>query len=255
MIEKFKKYKFLFEELVKRDFKKKYKRTVLGMLWSLLSPLMQLAVMSLVFTNLFGKTTAHYTIYLFAGNILFSYFRDATYTGMSSLVANAGIFTKVNVPKYIFLLSQNVSSFINFCLTLVVFFLFAMLDGVAFSWKFLLLVYPVLCLVIFNIGFGLILSALFVFYKDTQYLYDIFTMLLMYLSAIFYKVDSFSATGQQLFKLNPIYVYITYFRTIVLENAFPSADIYVLCIAYALAAILLGGWIYKRYNYKFLYYV
>jgi len=255
MIEKLKKYKFLFEELVKRDFKKKYKRTVLGMLWSLLSPLLTLAVMSLVFTNLFGRTTVHYTIYLFAGNIVFAYFREATYTGMSSLVANASIFTKVNVPKYIFLLSQNVSSFINFCLTLLIFFLFAAFDGVAFTWKFILLIYPIACLVIFNLGIGLILSALFVFYKDTQYLYDIFIMLLMYLSAIFYKVDTFSMTAQQLFMLNPIYVYITYFRSIVLDSAIPSLSIQILCVVYALAAILLGGWIYKKYNYKFLYYL
>jgi len=171
MLNKIRKYKFLFEELVKRDFKKKYKRTVLGILWSLLSPLLTLLVMRIVFTEFFGRTTNHYTTYLFAGTLVFSYFSDATNQGMSSLVDNAGIFTKVNVPKYLFLLSKNVSSLINFGLTFLIFLGFCLLDGIAFHWKFLLLVYPIVCLVFFNIGVGSILSALYVFFKDIQYLY------------------------------------------------------------------------------------
>ena len=110
MFQKMKKYRFLFEELVKRDFKKKYKRTVLGMLWSILSPLLTLAVMALVFSQFFGRSTEHYVIYLFCGNLLFSYFSDATNGGMRSLIGNAGIFTKVDVPKYMFLLSRNVQA-------------------------------------------------------------------------------------------------------------------------------------------------
>ena len=171
--------------MVKRDFKKKYKRTILGMLWSLISPLLTLLVMAVIFTRFFGRTTPHYIVYLFTGNMVFSYFRDATNSGMSSLVTNSSIFTKVNVPKYLFLLSKNVSSLINFGLTLVIFFIFVAADGIPFSWRFIILVYPIVCLVLFNIGIGFILSAFYVFYKDVQYLYDIFTLLLMYLSAIF----------------------------------------------------------------------
>lgn len=255
MLERLKKHRFLFEELVKRDFKKKYKRTVLGMLWSLLSPLLMLLVMSLVFTNIFGRTTPHYIIYLFAGNLVFTYFKDATNGGMNSLIANAGIFTKVNVPKYLFLLSKNVSSLINFLLTLIIFFIFVAFDGIAFTWKFLLLIYPICCLVIFNIGVGFILSALYVFYRDIQYLYDIFTMLLMYVSAIFYTIDAFPAAYQKLFYLNPIYVYITYFRSIVIGGVIPGIIVHILCLLYSLLVIVAGGWFYKKYNYKFLYYV
>lgn len=255
MIEKIKKYQFLFEELVKRDFKKKYKRTVLGMLWSLISPLLTLLVMSLVFTRFFGRTTPHYTIYLFVGNLIFSYFRDATSGGMGSLMANSGIFTKVNVPKYLFLLSRNVSSLINFGLTLVIFFIFVAFDGISFNWKFILLLYPTACLVMFNIGVGFILSAIYVFYKDVQYLYDIFTLLLMYLSAIFYRVDAFPVLSQKLFLLNPLYVYISYFRAIVIDSAVPDLNIQLLCIVYGIAAAFIGGYMYKKFNYKFLYYV
>lgn len=163
-------YQFLFEELVKRDFKKKYKRTLLGMAWSILSPLLTLLVMSLVFTRFFGRTTPHYTTYLFCGNLIFSYFNESTTQGMTSLTGNAGIFTKVNIPKYLFLFSKNVQTLINFGLTLCVFVMFCIVDHITFTWKFILLLYPILLLVLFNIGFGLILSALFVFFRDIQYL-------------------------------------------------------------------------------------
>ena len=119
--ERIEKHKFLFSELVKRDFKKKYKRTVLGMVWSVLSPLLTLLVMRLVFTRFFGRGMNHYTTYLFCGTLVFNYFNESTSQGMSSLMSNAGIFTKVNVPKYLFLLSKNVQTLINFALTLMVF--------------------------------------------------------------------------------------------------------------------------------------
>ena len=124
---------------MKRDFKKKYKRTVLGMAWSVLSPLLTLLVMSLVFTQFFGRNMAHYTTYLFCGNLVFSYFNEATSQGMTSLTGNAGIFSKVNVPKYLFLFSKNVQTLINFGLTLIVFFIFCIFDHIAFTWRFIFL--------------------------------------------------------------------------------------------------------------------
>ncbi len=252
---RFKENQFLFSELVKRDFKKKYKGTFLGMIWSVLSPLLMLLVMSLVFTNFFGRNVEHYTIYLFCGNIIFSYFSDSTNGGMDALMSNSAIFSKINVPKYLFLFSKNVSSLINFALTVVVFFIFCIVDKITFSFAFLLLIYPIICLMIFNLGIGLILSALFMFFRDIKYLWGIFIQLLMYLSAIFYTVDSFGETMQKMFYLNPIYVYIKYFRTVVLEGSVPSLEMHALCIAYALIAFGIGALIYKKNNHKFLYYV
>ena len=247
--------KFLFSELVKRDFKKKYKRTYLGMLWSVLSPLLTLLVMRIVFTNFFGRGMEHYTTYLFCGNIIFSFFNDATSGGMGALMGNASIFSKINVPKYLFLFSKIVSSLINFGLTFVVFLLFCAIDGVAFTPYFLFLLYPIICIIIFNIGVGLILSALFVFFRDIQYLWSVFTMLLMYMSAIFYTVDGYSETVRMIFHINPIFVYIKYFRMIVLNGELPSWWMHLLAAGYALIAFLIGALIYKKNNHKFLYYV
>lgn len=254
-IKKLKRYQFLFEELVKRDFKKKYKRTVLGMGWSILAPLLHLLVLSMVFTRLLGRNQPHFTIYIFCGNLLFTFFRDATKGGMGTIMGNSGIFTKVNVPKYLFLLSRNVQALINFGLILVVFFIFVAFDGLPFTWKFICLLYPICGLILFNIGVGMILSALFVFFRDTQYLYDVFTMLLMYMSAIFYPVDRFEPDIQKLFMLNPVYTFIRYFRMIVIESTVPSLQYHLLMLAYVAVVLGIGCLMYKRLNTKFLYYV
>lgn len=255
MLQKLKKYQFLFEELVKRDFKKKYKRTVLGMAWSILSPLLTLLVMKLVFTQFFGRNMLHYTTYLFCGNLVFSYFNEATSQGMSSLMGNAGIFSKVNVPKYLFLFSKNVQTLINFVLTLIVFFVFCILDNITFTWKIILLVYPIALLVLFNIGVGLILSALFVFFRDIQYLWSVFTQLLMYMSAIFYTIDGYSQTVQNFFLLNPVYLFIRYFRKIVIEATIPTPAFHLFMLLDVFIVLGLGCWMYKKYNHRFLYYV
>ena len=255
MFNKLLRHQFLFEELVKRDFKKKYKRTVLGMAWSILSPLLMLLVMRLVFTQFFGRGMDHYTTYLFCGNLVFSYFSESTGQGMTSLMGNAGIFTKVNVPKYLFLFSKNVQTLINFGLTLCVFFVFCVLDGITFTWKFICLLYPICCLVLFNVGVGLILSAMFVFFRDIQYLWSVFTQLLMYMSAIFYTIDSYSYTVQCLFLLNPLYLFIRYFRKIVIEATIPTIWFHLLMLADVIIVFGIGCWMYKKYNTRFLYYV
>lgn len=254
-IEKIKNYRFLFSELVKRDFKKKYKRTVLGIFWSVLSPLLQLLVMALVFTKFFGRGMNHYIIYLFTGNLIFSFYKDCTTGGMHSLMQNASIIKKINLPKYIFLLSKDVSSCINFLITLVIYFLFVIADGVPITWRFILLIYPIILLLIFNIGVGFILSALFVLFKDIQYLYSIFTMLLSYLSAIFYTVNIFSPRTQMLFYLNPVYAFIAYSRFIVLQGVVPSLRLHLLLLFYSMIMLLIGCIFYKKLNYKFIYYL
>ncbi len=255
IIQKLAQHRFLFEELVKRDFKRKYKRTVLGMFWSVLFPLMTLMVLKIVFGTFFGRSIPNYTIYLFCGTLLFSYFRETTNTGMVALLNNAPIFSKINVPKYIFLLSASVSSLINFLLSLSVFFLFCIFDNISFSWKMLLLIYPIAGLTVFNIGVAMFVSCLYVFFRDMRYLYDIVLMLLMYMSAIFYSTDAFPPVYQKLFLLNPVYVYISYFRSIVINSAIPDWQISVLVIVYPFIALLFGCLLYKNLNRKFLYYV
>ena len=255
MFKNLKQYQFLFEELVKRDFKKKYKRTVLGMGWSMLMPLLTLLVMKVVFEQFFGRNIDHFTTYLFCGNLLFCWFSESTNHGMRSLYGNAAIFTKVNVPKYLFLFAGSVQTVINFALTLVVFFFFCWMDDITFTWRFLLLVYPILTMLFFCIGIGLILSALFIFFRDIDYLWGVFLQLLMYGSAIFYKIDNFPSNMQMVFACNPVYRHIAYFREIVLGGTIPSWETHLVLAGFAVIALLVGMFMYKRYNTRFLYYV
>ena len=255
IIKKLKQQQFLFEELVKRDFKKRYARTALGMAWSILNPLLQLLVMRLVFTHFFGRNTPHYTTYLFSGMLVFNYFSESTREGMTSLVDNASIFTKINVPKYLFLFAKNVQTLINFLLILLVFFLFCIIDHITFTWKVFLLLYPIVLLVIFNVGTGLILSAIYVVFRDMKYFWSIFLMLLQYLSAIFYQIDTFPDRTQKFFYINPIYLYIRYFRKIVIFGEIPQLSYHALMLAEAIIVFFIGSLMYRKYNLKFLYYV
>jgi len=255
MFQKLKQHQFLLQELVKRDFKKKYKGTVLGMAWSVLSPLLMLLVMRLVFTSFFGKNMEHYTTFLFCGNLVFAYFNESSTQGMAALRENAAIFSKINVPKFLFLMAKNVQTLINFGLTLCVFFLFCLLDGISFSWRFVLLLYPIGCLVLFNLGVGLVLSAMYVFFRDVQYLWSVFVQLLMYGSAIFYSIEGHSPAMQAVFHVNPVFLFIQYFRTVVLHGVVPPLWLHGLILFDALLVLTIGCAIYKKYNHQFLYYV
>lgn len=255
MFERWKRHRFLFEELVKRDFKKKYKRTVLGMGWSMLSPLLMLLVMKIVFEQFFGRAMNHYTTYLFCGLLVFNWFSESTGSGMRCLFGNASIFTKVNVPKYLFLFSVNIQVLLNFLLTLLVFFVFCAIDHVQFTWRFACLLYPITTMLLFNLGVGMVLSALFIFFRDIDYLWSVALQLLMYGSAIFYTVDKFPSNIQLVFSLNPVYRHIAYIREVVLSGSVPSLGTHLTLLGFAVAAFLSGALMYKHYNTKFLYYV
>ena len=255
MLQTLKKHRFLFEELVKRDFDRKYKGTAFGALWSILNPLLSLLIMRVVFGHFFGSSIPHYTTYLFCGMVVFNFFSESTAEGMQALAGNAHIFTKVNVPKYLFLLSKNTQTLINFAITLCVFFLFCAIDKIAFTWKFLALAYPVFMLLVFNLGMGFLLSALYVFFRDMQYLWAVLTQLLLYVSAVFYSIDTFSVHARNAFLLNPIYLFIRYFRKIVIDSVIPSPGFHILMAVDTLAVLLLGIWIYRKYDTEFLYYI
>ena len=187
--------------------------------------------------------------------IIFNYYTESTNEGMNALMSNANIFSKINVPKYHFLFSKNVSALINFGIILLIYFAFVAFDGIAFSWKFLCLAYPITCLIFINLGIGLILSALYIFFRDIQYLYRLFTQVVMYGSAIFYNIEMLSPNIQKIFYCNPIYVVISYFRSIVIKGVVPELWVHGLLALYAVVLFSVGCYVYKKYNYKFLYYI
>ena len=236
---------FLLAELIKRDFVKKYKRTTFGILWSALSPLLLLLTMDLVFGTFFGRNMPHYTIYLFCGLLLFNYFSNTTRSSMTVLYSNAAIYSKVPVPKLYFLISHSAANFINFVVSLVVFFIFVAFDHITFKGNFLLLLYPIICLYFINLGISIFLSTLYIFFRDINYLYPVICRIIMYASAIFYDVNILPGIMRRLLLCNPLYMCIDYFRQLIIHSTVPSISYHLVLGAMALFCMLFGLFTYR----------
>lgn len=251
------KYKFLLYQLIARDFKVKYKRSILGVLWSLLYPILTMAVMAVVFSNIFKFSTpgVNYLVYLLSGLIMFNYFNEASNLAMSSVVANFGLINKIYIPKYIFPLSKCLFVGINFLLTLIPLYIIILITGTPLNIYHLLLPYAFICLFIFTLGMGLILSAVSVFLRDMFYIYGIVMTIWMYLTPIMYDIKTISIEFQQFFKLNPLYHYINFARRIILYNEIPTPFTFIVCAATALITLLIGIVVFKKNQDKFIYYI
>ena len=253
----FKKYSFLLKELISRDFKVKYKRSVLGILWSLLYPVLNMAVMALVFSNIFKFSTpgVNYLVYVLSGLVMFNYFSEASNLSMSSVVANFPLINKIYIPKYIFPLSKCLFVGINFLLTLIPLYIVIFATGTGINIYHLVLPYAYICLFIFTLGMGLILSTISVFLRDMFYIYGIVLTLWTYLTPIMYDISLISPRLQTFFKLNPMYHYINFIRRIILYHEMPSAITFGICAGSALLVLLIGLICFKKNQDKFIYYV
>lgn len=252
-----KKYRFLLNQLISRDFKVKYKRSILGVIWSLLYPILTMTVMALVFSNIFKFSTpgVNYLVYLLSGLVMFNYFSEATNLAMSSVVANFGLINKIYIPKYIFPLSKCLFTGINFLLTLIPLYAIILITGTPLNIYHVFIPYAFVCLFIFTLGMGLILSAVSVFLRDMFYIYGIIMTLWMYVTPIMYDIKMIDASLQIYFKLNPLYHYINFVRRIVLYNEIPTPFTWGVCAATALATLLVGVIVFKKSQDKFIYYI
>ena len=252
-----KKYSFLLQQLVSRDFKVKYKRSVLGIIWSLLYPLLTMAVMAIVFSNVFKFSTpgVSYLAYLLSGLVMFNYFNEASNLSMSSVIANFPLINKIYIPKYIFPLSKCLFVGINFMLTLIPLYVVLLTTGTGVNIYHIFLPYVFVCLFMFTLGFGLILSAVTVFLRDMLYIYGIIIMLWTYLTPIMYDINVISPALQPFLKLNPMYHYINFEREIMLYQRIPQPFTWGICLASSVGVLIIGMIVFKKTQDKFIYYV
>lgn len=257
----FKKYSFLMREMVSRDFKVKYKRSVLGIIWSLLYPLLQMAIMSIVFSQLFKYRMegVNYLVYLMSGLVMFNYFSEATNSAMTSLVTNFPLMKKIYIPKYIFPLSKCIFATINFLLTLIPLLLIIIFSGDAtthciINIYYLLLPFAYVCCFLFCVGLGFILSTISVFLRDIFYIYGIILTIWQYFTPTFYDISMLTPQLQKLFNLNPLYHYITFTRTIILYNKIPDLSNWLWCGGTAIVMFIIGCIVFKYKQDKFIYY-
>jgi len=252
-----KKYSFLLQQLVSRDFKVKYKRSVLGIVWSLLYPILTMAVMAIVFSNVFKFSTpgVSYLAYLMSGLVMFNYFSEASNLCMSSVVANFGLLNKIYIPKYIFPLSKCLFVGINFLLTLIPLYMVLLGTGTGVNIYHLFLPYAFICLFMFTLGMGFILSAVSVFLRDMFYIYGIIVMMWTYLTPIMYDMKMIAENLQPWLKLNPMYHYINFVREIVLYGQSPQPFTWAVCLISSVIVLLVGVIVFRKTQDKFIYYV
>ncbi len=256
-INSLKKYKFLLNQLISRDFKVKYKRSVLGILWSLLYPVLTMCVMAIVFSNVFKFSTpgVSYLVYLQTGLVMFNYFSEATNLSMSSVVANFSLINKVYMPKWIFPLSKCLFAGINFLLTLIPLYAVIILTGTEITWLHVFLPYAVVCLFMFTLGVGLILSTIAVFLRDIYYIYGVVIMFMMYLTPIMYDIKMLDSWMVPILKLNPMYNFINFSRMIIIYRQMPSLDSWAACFISGFVVLVFGVILFRRKQNKFIYYV
>jgi len=249
------KYRFLIRQLVARDFKTKYKRSVLGVLWSLLNPLLTMLVQYFVFSTIFKNDIPFYAAYLLIGVVLFNFFNEVCNLALFSVLGNASLITKVYMPKYIYPLTRVLSSTVNLGIALFPMLAVCLLTGVRFEKPAFLAVYFILCLMVFTLGMAFLLSAAMVFFRDTQFLWSVFSMVWMYATPIFYPEAILPEEFRLILTVNPLYHFLKNTRICLLNGISPEPNTYLRCLAMALAALALGAWVFKKSQDRFVLYL
>lgn len=260
-----KKYSPLLENLVIKDFKIKYRRSVLGIAWSVLNPLFTMIVLTQVFGMLLKVKVPHFATYYIVGYSMWAFFAEATSASMSSIIGAAPLIKKVYIPKYIFPLEKAIFSLVNFGFTLIAVIIVMLFQGVKPNWYIVLFPIPVVYLFIFVCGMCLLLSALNVYFRDIEHLYSVLLTVWMYLTPIIYPRKLLDGTGKlkafvrQVVSINPMTRYVEYFRKIMMNNSvdapFPGIRENLICLAMSLTVFLIGALVFKKAQKKFILHI
>lgn len=249
------KYRFLIRQLVARDFRTKYKRSVLGMFWSFLNPLLTMLVQYFVFSNIFKSDIPNFAAYLIIGTVMFNFFSEACGMSLGSIVGNASLITKVYMPKYIYPLTRVISSVVNLGISLIPMLIVCVITGVEFQKSAILAFYFLMCLIIFSLGLGLLLSTAMVFFRDTQFLWGVLTMIWMYFTPVFYPETILPEEFRSALQINPLYHFFKSARLCVLDGISPEPVVYIQCLLMALGALLIGALVFRKFQDRFVLYL
>jgi len=268
----FYKYRYLINELVSKNIKLQYRNSVLGMFWTFLQPLLTMIVLSVVFNNIFGrdsKDVVNYPVFLLCGRLLHEFFTSSTKTAMKSIRSRASIIKKVYVPKYIYPLSAVISKFVTFLISLLVlvvvilYFNITEKNPITLTSNLLWAIPPVLVLFFFSLGVGMILATMNVFFKDIENIYDVFCLLLFYVTPIVYTADRLgyaenSPVGM-IIRLNPMYGFIEMFRGAVIHGAefytYFNMNLFYYCCGITVLVLIIGFTMFYRKQDKFILHI
>lgn len=239
-------YRFVLKQLVSREIKRKYARSYLGIVWSVLNPLLSMAVLSMIFSTMFKRSIENFPIYYLTGTILWNLFSSATTSSMSALTDNKQLLLRVKLSKKTFVLARVYTAVTNFGYTCIAYALMLLVFKIQPSWFLLLLPFDVLFLILFSTGIAYMLSILYVFFADIHHLYTVLLTLWMYMSAIFYPIESVDKVMKNIITWNPLYAYISFARDCVLYRKMPDLQTCLMVILWGVGVYLFGYWIFTK---------
>ena len=251
-IDNFLRFKPLLEELVARDIKIKYRRSVLGVLWTILNPLCMMVILSIVFSNIFKFDVENFPLYILSGQVIFNFYNDATTNSMTSILGASSLIKKIYVPKYLFVLSRIVSSFINLMASFCALLVMMVVTRAELHWEVVLSIIPLTMVVGFSLGIGLILAALTVKFRDIMHLYSVFTTGLMYLTPVIYPMSILPETIKKIVMLNPLTNYLIMFRDVMFNDTLPSMSSITVGVVEMVIALVLGVWVFYKRQDEFI---
>ena len=239
-------------ELVARDVKIKYRKSVLGVLWTLLNPLLMMVILYIVFSNLFKFDIENYSLYLLSGQILFNFYNESTSGAMTSILGNAALIKKVYIPKYLFVLSRIASSSINILSSFCALILVMLFTRTELHFTMFLVVIPLGYLIVFSLGIGLILAALAVKFRDVIHLYTVFLTALMYLTPIIYPISMLPDWVRMIVNLNPLTGILNIFRDVMIYNTVPTIGEFLISFVVVTVTLVFGLWIFYKQQDEFI---
>lgn len=254
------KNRFILKQLVTKDFKRKYRRSVLGIAWSVLNPLMMMIVMSVVFSFVFRADIENYPLYLILGNITFSFMSESTSQALMSFIDAAPLLKKVRVSRFVFPVQKVLFALVNFTFSLVAVALVMLWFRVVPTWHIIWLPVCLFLLVLFCSGIGLIVGSLAVFFRDVVHLWSVILTAWTYLTPIFWVPTQLAANGapawvMSIVELNPMYGFVTFMRDIFLWNQNPSMQTLGLCVIWAVIVLGIGILVFRKTQHKFILYI
>jgi ABC-2 type transport system permease protein len=249
---------FILRQLVGKDFKLKYRRSVLGVLWSVLNPLLMMCVMALVFSSFMkvgSDTVKCFPLYLIIGNTVFQVMTDSTNQGMSSIINAASLLKKVKINRYVFPIEKVLFACVNFAFSMIAVIIVMLWFQIAPTATIVLFPLALLYLMVFCAGLSLALSALSVFFRDVMHLWGVVVTAWTYLTPLFYTISILPDFMQRFEMFNPMYHYVTYFRDILLNGVWPSLHANLICAGCAVGALLIGYLIFRKNEHRFILYI
>ncbi len=254
-ISELKKYRYLIYDLVTKDIKTKYRRSVLGILWSVLNPLLMMLVTTAVFANVFRFDIKDFPIYYLTGSLIFNFVTEATSFSLTAIIGSAGLLKKVYIPKYIFPLEKCLFAMVNMCFSFAAVVIVFFILGLTPHLTMLMFPIPMLYAVVFCLGLSLILSTMNVFFRDVGHLWGVFTTAWMYVTPIIYPVSILPDFVLNIVKMNPLYYYVEYFRSIFVYGVVPGITDNMVCVTFSLVSLLIGLTVFKKNQDKFILYI